>query len=206
MPDILPLVVVFVVGAIFSGYELLSTTYPMTCYFILRNSRSIYAYSIIYGIISVIFMVGIDYFGIFKCVVTPVLSNIWVQAVFVGISTKAFLHIRFFNADPIPIGFETIVYLFEPMLLKQINLDDYNAVEEYILKTSKGYSNLAEVLIIIERHLPSNDRDLSMAFLQDTKTELDGYIDDDKKILVAMEKYLREYGSSSFQRAFPPRN
>jgi uncharacterized membrane protein len=93
MPDILPLVVVFFVGAVFSGYELLSTTYPMTCYFILRNSRSIYAYSIIYGIISIIFMEGIDYFGIFKCVVTPVLSNVWVQAVFVGISTKAFLHI-----------------------------------------------------------------------------------------------------------------
>lgn len=205
MSDFLPSILAFVVGMVFSAYELLNNKYPMTSYFVLKNSRSIYFYSIIYGVLSFLFMLGIDYFGIFKCVVTPIISNIWVQAIFVGISTKAFLHIKFFDADPFPIGFETVTFLFEPRLLRQISLDDYNAVQKYITDAMVGYNDVSQVLNIIERTLPSNDRQISVAFMQDIRDELAEYLDDDKKIMVAMELYLREYGESSFKRAFPRR-
>jgi hypothetical protein len=202
---ILPSFLAFLVGAVFSGYELLNSLYPMTCYFLLKKSKSIYIYSLVYGIFSFVFMLGIHYFGIFECVVAPLISNVWVQAIFVGISTKAFLHIKFFDADPIPIGFETITYLFEPRLLSQIKLDDYNATQEYITDSMLGYHDIAEVLNIVERKLPSTDREISVAFMQDVREEIAEYVDNDKKIMVAMELYLRAYGVSSFNRSFPSR-
>jgi hypothetical protein len=128
-----------------------------------------------------------------------------VQAIFVGIATKAFLHIRFFDADPFPIGFETITYFFEPRLLRQIDLDDYNAVQKYVTDCMHGYHDVTEVLKIIKRNLPSIDREISVAFMQDVEEEMAQYVDDDKKIMVAMELYLRGYGNSSFNRSFSRR-
>ena len=180
--------------------ELLTSEYPRTCNFLFKKSWKLYLYSIIYGAIAFVFMLLLMLLdsGIIKLEGLGI-SNIWIQAILVGMSTKAILHIRFFSAtigsESFPIGIETILQVFEPWLLTEIKLEEFNAVKEFISNAETKYSNLEVVKAKIMANIPSiSDKDKVIFKLDlDAKTT----------VSEAMELYLKKFGKKSFVRIFP---
>ena len=127
------------------------------------------------------------------------LSSKWLQAVVVGVSAKAFLHIRLFNVNigtqSFPIGIESFVYLFEPWLLRKIELDEFNAVREFVEAAITDDMILENVKRRIEDNIPpSFPKNEKAAFLSDLseKTSVTG----------CLELYLSFFGRKSFNRVF----
>ena len=199
--NLLPPLLSFIIGALVAHIELTTSKYPRT-FFLLKKSLALHAYTVIYGLLSFILMlvleslirakvIGMEGFGI---------SNRWIQALIIGVSTKALLHIRLFNvsfgSQSFPVGVETFVFLFEPWLLRTIELDEFNAVREFIAKAEKRYTNLTEVKTDIEDNIPptlSNPE--KAAFLTD--------LNEKDTVLEVMELYLQSFGKRSFERVFP---
>ncbi len=179
--------------------SIVTSIYPRTSPFLLRKSWNLYIYSIIYGVLAFFVMLLIVGSGLVKLEGFGT-SNIWIQAIIVGISTKAFLHVRLFSVNTdsksFPIGIETILQIFEPWLLTEIDLDEFNIVKEFVDNVEKKHSNLDEVKKKIIENIPSNlpKKDKS-AFLLD--------LDDRKTVSNSMELYLRQFGKKSFNRVFP---
>lgn len=178
--------------------ELATSKYPRTCHFLFKKSWKFYSYSIIYGAIAFVFMLWLSDSGLIKLEGVGI-SNIWIQSILVGISTNALLHIRLFSvtagSQSFPIGIETILQVFEPWLLTEIKLEEFNAVKEFIGNAETKYSNLDTVKTKIMANIPSiSDKDKVIFKLDlDTKTT----------VSEAMELYLREFGKKSFIRIFP---
>ncbi len=122
-----------------------------------------------------------------------------IQAVVVGISAKAFLHIRLFNVNigsqSFPIGIESFVYLFEPWLLRKIELDEFNAVREFVETLVTSEMSLESVKRKIENNItpifPKNEK---AAFLSD--------LNEKKTLTRCLELYLTFFGRKSFKRVF----
>lgn len=183
--------------------ELITTEYPRTYPLLLRDSKKIYVYSIIYGAIAFGVTIGIDSL-IASDVVTLEgigLSNLWIRAVAIGLTVKAFLHIRLFTVgisgrDQFPIGVETIVLLFEPWLLRDIEIDHFNTMRAYIQPRLAKYNDLQNVKQLITDNVPTSlPAEERKAFITD--------INEKTSIVEAMEKFIRYLGMRSFERAFP---
>ncbi len=200
-------VLAFLVAFVFTLSELLSSKYAMTFSF-LKKSKSLYFYGALYGLFSVFFFYGLDTVGIYSCLVIPILSNIWVQAAVTGLVTKALLHVNILRVDSVPIGFETLVYIFEPRLLWQIALDEYDARQIFIRDTRNRYPNFEDGLARISENIPrSIDSELADSFLEDLDYKI--YVEytgesDEARLIFAMDLFLVTYGMQSFKRAFPP--
>lgn len=195
----------FLVAFVFTLTELLSNQYAMTFRF-LRKSISLYAYGAAYGFSSIAFLWCMQYFGLYSCLVTTILGNTWIQAIVIGLITKALLHVSIFRADSIPIGLETFAHIFEPRLLRQIALDEYDARKRYIGTAQARYQDLDDVLHRITQNIPQSvDQDLSESFLEDLRyklfIEFDGE-SDETKIGFAMDNYLVVFGVQTFVRTF----
>ena len=130
-------ILAFVIAAFISVLELITAKYPRT-YFLLKKNRKLYLYALTYGAVAFGIMLGLGALVTAGTVKLEGLglSSPWVQAIAVGLTTKAFLHINLFNvtvgSQPMPVGLETLVQLFEPALLRTILLDEFNAVRNYI--------------------------------------------------------------------------
>jgi len=189
---------------IFTLTELLSNKYSMTFCFLSR-SKSFFAYGAAYGFSSVAFLWCLQYFGLYSCLVTTLLGNAWAQAIVIGLITKALLHVSIFRADSIPICLETFSHIFEPRLLKQIALDEYNVRQQYISAAQVRYPDLNLALNLITQNIPDLGP-ISEAFFDDLRyklfVEFDGE-SDQSKIKFAMNSYLVEFGKQTFQRTFP---
>ncbi len=198
MPNLLVALFAGILAFFITLIELVTSEYPRTCYFLFKKSWKLYFYSIIYSAIAFAIMFWLLESGIIKLEGVGT-SNIWVQAILVGISTKAFLHIRLFSAtvgsESFPIGTETILQVFEPWLLTEIKLEEFNAVKEFIGNAETKYSSLEAVKTKIMENIPSiSDKDKVIFKLDlDTKTT----------VSEAMELYLRKFGKKSFSRIFP---
>lgn len=197
----------FSVAFLFTLTELLSNEYPMTHRF-LGKSACLYAYGAAYGFSSIAFLWCLQYFGLYSCLVTTILGNTWLQAVVIGLITKALLHVSIFRADSIPIGLETFAHIFEPRLLRQIALDEYDARQKYLITIQPIYNNLDDVLHRISDDIPrSVDPKLAESFFYDLDYKLSIEFDgesDETKIKFVMNNYLVMYGVQSFERTFPP--
>lgn len=183
--------------------ELITSEYPRTYTLILRNSKKIYAYSIIYGLIAFGTTLGIASLvdGDFVRLGGPGLANIWIRALAIGFTVKAFLHVRLFTVgisgrEQFPIGIETIVQLFEPWLLRDIQIDHFNCIRSYIQPRLATYNNLATVKQTIESNIPTMLPDAERkAFQQDVSQAA--------SVAEAMELYIGFLGLRSLERAFP---
>jgi hypothetical protein len=127
-------------------------------------------------------------------------DNPWVQALVLGLSVKALLHIRLFSvtvgAQPLPIGVETIVQIFEPWLLKSVDIDEFNGVRTFLDEKARIYTDLNQVRMLINNNIPQSLPGLEKtAFIAD--------VDKASSVIVAMELYLRLLGKGSFNRVFP---
>jgi len=205
----------FLLASGIAASELITTKYPRTYFiFIPRRCLALYVYSFIYGLLAFV----IVFFNI-----VPLQADVWIQAVIVGVSVKAFLHIRFWSvptpaptgkageSEGFPIGPETILQLFEPWLLRTITLDEFNGVREFLGPRAVKYTdpqdverrirdNLSESLPVAE--LASFRRDLDAIF-QSNPTRSQSNPTGNAQIIRAMELYLKLFGKQSFNRAFP---
>lgn len=199
--DLLGPIVAFAVAFLVTILELITTKYPRTG-FLLRRCTKLYLFAAIYGTVATAVMVCLGYFVHSGSIVLegPALSRSWVQALAIGLSTKALLHIRIFNVAvggrDFPIGVETLVQLFEPWLLREIELDHFNRMRYFLAPIVRTYPDLAEVKKMIRGDvpatLPAAERS---AFLHD--------VDNAESVESACELYLGFLGRDSLGRLFP---
>ena len=126
----------------------------------------------------------------------------FIVAVMLGLSAKALLHIRLFSvpaagtAESFPVGTETVVQLFEPWLLRTVEIDEFNEVATYLEAKAKRYTKLDVVRQTIKENLPRSLPEAERAaILQDVEHAI-GVRD-------ALEIYLRAFGVSTVDRRFP---
>jgi hypothetical protein len=187
-----------------AALELITSKYPRT-FSLLRRSWAFYAYAIIYGIIAFCVMLGLEVLvksGTVKLEGLG-LSSAWVQAVVVGVTFKAFLHIRLFSvsvgAESFPVGVETLVQLFEPWLERTIELDHFIALRNYIAPRALKYTDLGLVKKQIAQNLPpsmSAEGAEGKAFLADVQQA--------SSVTKAMSLYMTSVGRRLFDSVFPP--
>jgi hypothetical protein len=152
------------------------------------------------------FLWGLDSYGFYSCLVIPIFNDPMVQAVVTGLITKALLHVNVFRADSFPIGLETIAYIFEPGLLRQVALDEYDGRQKFIIRTQRSFPDVDDVANRITQHIPrAVDPELAETFLEDMNYKL--FVEyagetDETRINFAMDSFLITYGMQSFKRAF----
>ena len=77
----------------------------------------------------------------------------------IGVSAKAFMHIRLFSVPSgresgTPFGIETLVHLYEPWLLRTILIDEALADRKYLEKKAGIYHDLDEVKNRVKSAIP----------------------------------------------------
>jgi hypothetical protein len=195
----------FVVAVAVSLSELLTTQYPRTAFLLLWRSRALHVYAVAYGVIAGLVALLLDKLIAAKAIQLEGigLSSPWVRAVVVGLTVKAFLHLRLFNvsvgSQSVPVGLETLVQLFEPALLRTILLDEFTAVRAFAADRARGYASLeavkAKAKAEIPPTLPSQER---AAFSND--------IDRATGVVEMMEHFLRFLGRKNLDRGSPARS
>lgn len=197
-----PPVLAFLIASLLVSVELLTSKYPRT-FFLLKRCWAIYAYALIYGAIG--FGAALGLTSLIQAEAIKVeglgLSSPWVQSLAIGLTIRAFLHIRLFSVgvggQSFPVGVETLVQLFEPWLLRTIEVEQFNAARDFIAPRAKKYTDLADVKARIRagipQSLPSQEK---TAFLADVERAT--------AVLDALELYLSFLGRRSFDRVFPP--
>jgi hypothetical protein len=201
MSNLIPPLLAFTVALAVSGLELITSSYPRTGYFI-ASCRQVYAYVLVYGLIAFSVTLGFD--GLVEHGLLNLqglgMSNAWLRAVALGVSVKALLHIRLFTVgvgdSKMPVGTETIVQMFEPWLLEQIELHEFNSIRAFLAPWETRYNEISAVRANILRNLPytfsGSERvafEVSLKKKSNSPTE-------------CMEMYLRRFGKKSFVRAF----
>jgi hypothetical protein len=201
MEKLLPALLAFLIAAVFTALELTTSKYPRTI-FLIGKCRHLYVYVAIYGLLSFGTLLGLDALVAAKKITLEGigLESIWVKAVIVGLSTKALLHISLYNlsvgAKSFPLGTETIVQLFEPWLLEEIFLFEFNEVSTFIAPRRAKYPNLVNVKTTIKGNLPAG-------FTGPERLGFEAGVEAQVSIEAAMETYLRRFGKTNFTRVFP---
>ncbi len=202
MTDYGPPLLAFGLAALIASLELITSKYPRT-YFLLRRSWALYAYALIYGLIGFGVMLGLHL--LLQADVVKLeglgLSSPWVQSIAIGVSIKAFLHIRLYSvsagAQSFPIGIETMVQIFEPWLLRTIELEHYSAGREFIGPRVNKFSDLTAVKTSITANIPST-------FSNEERAGFLAGVGKATTVTEAMELYLGFLGKRNFDRVFPP--
>ena len=193
-----PPLLAFAVTALFTWLELVTSKYPRT-FFLLNRCGALWTYVLIYAALGFVIVMLFDYFNV--ALEGPGVSNPWVRAVLVGISIKAFFHIRLFSvgAGPqaFPVGIETIVQMFEPQLLRAVEVYQFEASKDFIGTRATKHTDLASVKTTIQNNLPGTLPEVERAaFLADVERA--------RTVGEAMDLYLAFLGRRSFDRRFPP--
>ena len=202
MGNVGPSLLAFLIASIIASLELITSKYPRT-FFLLKNSRALYLYAFIYGAIGGGVLLGLQSLIDAKLVKLEGLglSNAWVQALVVGLSVKAFLHIRLFSVNvaqqSFPVGVETIVQLFEPWLLRTIELDHFNAGRNFVGSRAAKFPDPNSVKNTIKANVPPT-------FSSPEKAAFSADVDKATTVVEMMELFLGFLGRGSFDRVFPP--
>lgn len=201
----------FLLAATITWMELITTQYPRTIALFWKHSRDLWLYPCLYGILAA-GAVGLAQVGIVRVDLSvPAAgadgpqdsrpdSSIWLLALTLGVATKALMHIRLFNvssgSQAFPVGTESLVQLFEPWMLRNISLDEFYAVDEFLDRKVATYSKLATVRKTILSRLPDGIPDEERAAF---KVDLNNAANEKE----AMKLYLRLVGVRNFNRVFP---
>lgn len=198
-----PALVGFATATVVTMIELVTSKYPRTAGFLISSSLRFWLYPPIYGLIAFGCILGLDALaasGAIKLEGTFA-ANKWLQAVGLGLSVKALMHIRIFSvttdSGSFPVGIESIVQLFEPWLLDSIDMDEWQAVRRYVrarMNTAYAAWTPAQTRAHILANLPTKLKN-SATFTVDLNACSD--------TLECMELYLRRCGRSIFDLTFP---
>jgi hypothetical protein len=201
MASLGPPLLAFAVAAVIATMELITSRYARTLS-LLKSCPTLYGYGVIYGLISVAVLLALQ--SLVKTGSVSVegldLSNPWMRAILVGVTLKAFLHLSLFTvtvgSDSVPVGIETLVQLFEPLLLRGIDEYHYCAVQDLIATRAARYNNLSNVKNLILNSTPK--------FLP---TQQQGSFPHDvngaQTVEEAMEVCLTVLGKRIFEKLFP---
>jgi hypothetical protein len=142
------LAVTFAVAMLVTAVELITSKYPRTARFALK-SVSFYAYILIYGLLGATALALLPLLGDKVTTEGIAISNPWVKAAVIGFSVKAFLHIRIFAVSTgpgqsFPVGLESFVQLFEPWMLRTLELDHYSEQSSFIAPRAAKFANVAD--------------------------------------------------------------
>jgi hypothetical protein len=196
-----PPILALVVAALVTASELITAKYPRTYFLVLRD-RFVYLYVLIYGAIAFGAAFGFDALvsaGKLKLEGLG-LASPWVRALVLGVAVKSLLHINLFTvtvgSQPVPVGMEMLVLLFEPWLLRTILLNEFNAVRAYLQPRATKYPNLAQVKATIIANVPPT-------IPAPERTDFINEVSSTTTVIEAMEVLLRFLGSSTLERVFP---
>ncbi len=151
----------------------------------------------------------IDYLSASKAITLegPTISNGWAQAIAIGIAVKALLHIRLFNVtagtQSIPVGVESIVLLFEPWLLRQIELCHWLAMRAFIKPKAENISvpndsttKLEVVKGKVLAGIPTSFSNIEKLSFKDDVNKAETEVE-------VLEMYLNLVGPGPFKGTFP---
>jgi hypothetical protein len=195
-----PLAVAFAIAALVTALELVTSKYPRTVRFCIK-SPWFYLYFVIYGLLGAGALALLPVVGSQVSIEGIGLTNPWVKAAFVGLSIKAFLHIRIFSVstgpgESFPFGLESFVQLFEPWMLRTIELDHYSAQSDFIAPRAAKFPTVAAAQAKAKASVPPA---LSTA----EKAAFDADIDQAPSPDQAVAAYLKYAGIKLTERAFP---
>jgi hypothetical protein len=194
-------VTAFFIATILTWVELRTSKYPNTS-FLIRWSRPLWIYCFIYGVIALVgFLLSNLLITSAKLKIEGLgLESPYVRAVVMGISAKAIMQLNIFTvtsgATSFPIGFQTIVQLFEPYLLRLIVLDEFNAVRQFVAPCATRHTDLDKVKRDIKQNIPGS-------LSQQERAAFENEVDKDQRVQDAMERFIRFLGRSTFTRVFP---
>lgn len=193
-PPLLAAVIAFVVASL----ELITSSYPRTFVFI-RRCWALYAYATLYAIIAFAVQLGWDAFQGSVSATGSGLSNPWVRALVVGISVKAFMHIRLFTvtvgAQTFPVGIESVLQLVEPLLLDNIRFEHLSGIDAFVDTYSAHFADLVQVK---QKIVDRSSQILSGA-------EQGGFaasVNQASTVDAAMKLYLKLVGQKYFRQTF----
>src|ERR1700675_1692923 len=89
-----PAILALALASFVAWLELATSKYPRTLSLI-RKYWALYVYALVYGVAGFAIMLLLPLLSI--KLEGPLIGNRWVEAVAIGLSTKAFLHIRLFT-------------------------------------------------------------------------------------------------------------
>lgn len=183
-----------------TALELVTTTYPRTIRFVL-SSVFFYCYIVIYGIIAGGVYLLLPALSDQVTFVGINMSNPWVQALAVGLSVKALLHIRIFSVSTgpgrtFPLGLETLVLLFEPWMLRTIEIDHFNNQTAFVDPLAKKYATLKDAQDRALNGIPNTFTDAEKAALRADISQATT----SKEVI---EAYLKYVGVKAVKTAFP---
>jgi hypothetical protein len=183
-----------------TALELITSKYPRTARFCVK-SPWFYVYVLIYGLLGAGALALLPLVGSQVTIEGLGLTSPWIKAAFVGLSIKAFLHIRIFSVSTgpgqsFPFGLESFVQLFEPWMLRSLELDHYSAQSDFIAPRAAKFASLAEVQARAKANVPPS---LSNA----EKAAFDSDIDQAPSPDQAIAAYLKYAGIKLTSRAFP---
>lgn len=203
MEQTLPYLIAFVFGALFSVFDVLSIKYRKISTFI-YNSISLYAYAVCFGVFGTLIF-GLLRNGLLGSEVffTGMGENIYIQAAFVGIFTKAFFDIKIFSFSTgqdktFPVGIKTISHFIEEPLLSKMEVDWFKNYSRFIKVVEGKYQNqtvndIHNLVVDRLQNFPDDKRVVGF---------IGGEFD---KVITKRDKYslvMREFGKEVFCQIF----
>jgi hypothetical protein len=142
------LLLAFGVAAAVTAVELVTSKYPRTSRFVL-TSVWFYVYIVIYGVLAALGFILLPLVSDQLTVGGIGAADPWIKAALIGFSVKALLHIRIFSVSTgpgqsFPVGLESLVQLFEPWMLRSVELDQFNAQSSFIEPRCAPFANVAD--------------------------------------------------------------
>jgi hypothetical protein len=193
--------VAFLVAFAVVGLELVTSKYPYTA-FVLTPIKcwACYLYVFIFAVIAAGIVLALDYLEAEKILRLEGvgLGTKVGEAIYVGVAVKALLNIRIFDTrSGTPVGIASLVQIFEPWLLNQLALQEWNAVREFVSPRARKYEDLTQVRRRIRENMPPHlDEEENKALELDVEEKLE-------EVPEIMERYLKKTGRRTFKRVFP---
>jgi len=198
-----PPAIAFLVGGSFTGIDLLTSRYARQAFLLWKKSGSLYFYCLTYGVIAAGATALYPALAHEHALVVKGLGFEipWVRALYIGVSAKALLHIRLATTNtesprPLPIGVETLVQVFEPRLLRNMDIRADHEIRLYLRARVEKYTNLRKVKVMIMDNIPESLPEAERgAFEMDIRKR--------RKPYDCMSACLKFLGKESFERIFP---
>jgi hypothetical protein len=191
--------IAFVIGSIVPVLELVTGTYPRTFYLI-KRCKALYLYGLMFGLVAAVTAVISSILlanGTIK-LQGPMIESPYIQAIVIGISVKAVLHINIFTLTSgktaTPIGFETFTRFFEAGLLRDLKFFEFMKINGYLAGYVKNLT-LEEARAKAKANIPP-------ALAKEEREEFILDIDDAKTVQEVLELFLRFAGHKAFEWAF----
>jgi hypothetical protein len=196
-----PAALCFCLAAGVTGLELVTTKYPRSPYFCVLGVGWFWVYVVIYGIIGAGAYLALPLISDQVTVTGIGISNSWIKAAIVGISIKALLHIRLATVSTgpgtqFPLGIETIVQIFEPWMLRNLELANWNCLVAFVTPRAARIASVNDARTLAKSNPPVV---LSAAERAAFNADIDAKTSSVDVIIV----YLNYSGITATKRVFP---